>query len=342
MVCQGRKGGKDHYLQLSPFVIDDRIIIADYSGQVSAFNASTGEQFWKLKLDLAITSAGGGDGLIILGTENGLVEALNGEEGSKVWQTDLSSEILSTPSVDDGVVVIRSVDGLVYGLDASNGSRLWVYQYSIPTLTLRGTADPTIADDKVIVGLPGGKLVALSLKDGQLLWERTIVAPRGRTELDRLVDIDSKPIVDGGYIYTVTYNGRIAAVWLADGDIFWTREMSSYAGLNVEGNTIYVTDTEDYVWALESRTGASLWRQSKLLRRRLTAPIPYQNYIVVGDLAGYLHWLAKDDGRFVARLQIGKAGIINTPLVVNDVLYANSEEGVLKAIKIASGSKVDS
>jgi outer membrane protein assembly factor BamB len=174
------------------------------------------------------------------------------------------------------------------------------------------------------------------LKDGQLLWERTIVVPRGRTELDRLVDIDSEPVVHEGYLYTVTYNGRIAALWLMDGDILWTREMSSYAGIGADGDTIYVTDTEGYVWALESRTGASLWRQAKLLRRQPTAPVPYQDYIVVGDFAGYLHWMAKDDGRFVARLQVGKEGIVNAPLVVDDVLYVNSKGGILKAIKVSS------
>jgi outer membrane protein assembly factor BamB len=330
------KRTKNHYLRLSPFIIDSRVVAADYSGQVSAFDASTGEQLWKTELDLAITGAGGGDDLIVVGTEDALVVALDSVNGSPIWQTNVSSEILSAPSVGDGVVVVRSVDGQIYGLDASDGSRLWVYQHSIPTLTLRGTAAPVIADDKVIIGLPGGKLVALSLRDGQLLWERTIVVPRGRTELDRLVDIDSEPVVHKGYIYTVTYNGRIAAVWLMDGDILWTREMSSYAGIGVDGDAIYVTDTEGYVWALESRTGASLWRQSKLLRRQPTAPVPYQDYIVVGDFAGYLHWMAKDDGRFVARLQVGKEGVINAPLVVDDVLYVNSEEGILRAIKVSS------
>jgi outer membrane protein assembly factor BamB len=331
------KGTKDHYLRLPPSIIDGRLIAADYRGQVSAFDVSTGEQLWKTELDLPITGGpGGGNGLVVVGTKDALVIALDAVNGSLIWQANVSSEILSAPSVGGGVVVIRSADGQIYGLDASNGSRLWVYQYNVPILTLRGAATPVIADSKVIIGLSGGKLVALSLKDGQLLWERTIVVPRGRTELDRLVDIDSEPVVHEGYLYTVTYNGRIAAVWLADGDVLWTREMSSYAGIGVDEDTIYVTDTEGHVWALESRTGASLWRQSKLLRRQPTAPTPYQNYIVVGDFAGYVHWMAKDDGRFVARLQVGEEGIVNAPLVVDDILYIISKGGILKAIKVSS------
>lgn len=330
------KGTKDRYLRLPLSFVDGSVIAADYEGQVKAFDPLSGEQLWEAKLDLPITGGpGGGDGLVVVGTEDALVVALDAANGSPVWQTTVSSEILSPPGVGKGVVVVRSGDGQIYGLDASDGSRLWVYQRNVPVLTLRGAAAPVIVDRNVIIGLAGGKLVALSLSDGQLQWERTIVVPRGRTELDRLVDIASEPVVDGRYLYTVTYNGRIAAVWLADGDIHWTREMSSHAGISVDGEVIYVTDTEGHVWALESRTGASLWRQSKLLRRQPTAPVPYQNYIVVGDFAGYIHWMAKEDGRFVARTEVAEEGIVNDPLVIDDILYVNSEGGDLKAIKVA-------
>lgn len=331
------KGTADHYLRLPPLITEGQVIAADYKGQVSAFDASTGDSLWKTELNLPITGGpGGGDGLVVVGTKDAIVVALDAANGSPLWQAKVSSEILSAPSVGNGIVVARSADGQIYGLDASNGSRLWVYQHNVPVLTLRGAAAPVIVGSEAIIGLSGGKLVALSLKDGQLLWERTIVVPRGRTELDRLVDIDSEPVAQGGYLYTVTYNGRIAALWLGDGDILWTREMSSYAGIGVDRDTLYVTDTEGHIWALETRTGASLWRQSKLLRRQLTAPVPYRNYVVVGDFAGYVHWMDKDDGHFVARVQAGKEGIINAPLVVDDILYVLSKGGILKAIKISS------
>ncbi|CAH9017482.1 Outer membrane protein assembly factor BamB [Candidatus Nitrosacidococcus sp. I8] len=328
------KGTKSHYLRLSPFIIDDQIIAADYSGQVSAFDGTSGKRQWETKLNLPLTGAGGGEHLIIVGTENAEVVALDPEKGNVLWKKAVSSEILSAPSVEEGVVVVRAVDGQIYGLNAEDGSRLWVYQYSVPSLTLRGTAAPVIDNDKVIIGLPGGKLIALSLDDGQLLWEKSVVIPRGRTELDRLADINATPVLYAGYAYTVTYNGKIAAVWLTNGDVLWAREMSSYAGINIDGSNLYVTDIDNYVWALDSRTGASLWRQSKLLRRRLTAPISYDGYVVVGDYEGYLHWMSKDDGHFITRLRVKKVGIINAPLVVENRIYVTNEKGILSAVQI--------
>jgi outer membrane protein assembly factor BamB len=330
------KGVKDRYLRLSPSVVDGKVVAADYKGQVSAFNAFNGEPLWKTKLDLPVSAGpGAGEDLILIGTKDAAVVALDATSGSVIWKTSVSSAVLAAPRIADGVVVVRSVDGQIYGLDANDGSRLWVYQRNVPVLTLHGMAAPVITGRKVILGLASGKLVALSLKDGQLLWDRTIVVPRGRTELDRLVDIVSEPVVDGGYLYAVTYNGRIAAVWLEDGDVLWTRDMSSHAGLRVEGKSVYVTDAEGYIWALDSRTGASLWRQSKLLRRKVTAPIPYKDYVVAGDFAGYVHWMDKEDGHFVGRIQVGDEEIINAPQVIDDILYVSGKGGVLKAIKVS-------
>jgi outer membrane protein assembly factor BamB len=329
------KGVKDRYLRLSPSVVDGRVVAADYKGQVSAFNARNGEPLWNINLDLPLSAGlGVGEDLVLMGTKDALVIALDATRGSILWKAKVSSAVLATPIAADGVVVVRSVDGQIYGLDASDGSRLWVYQRNVPVLTLHGMAAPIIANHKAIVGLASGKLIALSLNDGQLLWERTVVVPRGRTELDRLVDIVSEPVVDGGYLYAVTYNGRIAAVWLEDGDILWTRDMSSYAGLRVEGESVYITDTEDHIWALDARTGASLWRQSKLLRRKVTAPVPYRDYVVTGDFAGYIHWMAKEDGHFVGRIQVGDKEIINAPQVIDGILYVSDKGGVLKAIKV--------
>lgn len=329
------EGTKSRYIELPPLVLNDKVIATDYQGQVSAFDAVTGDLLWEAELNLPITGGpGGSDGLVVLGTENALVVALNVTDGSIAWKSSVSSEILSAPEIAEGVVIVRAVNGQIYGLDARDGSRLWVYQHSVPVLTLRGVGDPVIVDGKVIVGLANGKLVALSLKDGQLLWERTIAVPKGRTELDRLVDIDSEPVVYGGYLYTIAYNGRIAAVWLGDGDILWTREMSSHAGLGVDKDAVYVTDAEGYIWALDRRTGGSLWRQSKLLRRQATAPVPYKDYVVVGDFAGYVHWIAKEDGHFAGRIQVADKGIASPPVIANDILYTYSIGGRLKAIRV--------
>jgi len=328
-------GGSDSdYSDIAVWLQNKMAVVVDYEGDVSAYNAATGKKLWQVSLDVpVITGAGGGDGLILIGTQEGEVLALDETSGNLLWKQQLTSEVLAPPKAASGVVVARTADGRMRGLSAIDGSVLWNYQRKVPLLSLRGASAAVLAGDKVIAGYANGKLVALSISDGQVIWEKSVAVPRGRSELERLVDIDSDPVIKDGIVYAVAFNGQVAAFDLESGQKLWARDMSSRSGLDVaESNTLYISDDEDYVWALQGRD--ALWRQTRLLRRKLTAPVVVGNQIIVGDFEGYVHWISRDDGRFVARTQISKSAIRSKPAVKNDIVYILANDGELAAFRI--------
>lgn len=313
-----------------------KIFAVDHEGEVNVFNADNGRRLWDTDLDKAVvTGAGGGMNMVLIGTQKGDLIALNEESGEQLWRSRLTSEVLAPPRGADGIVVARTADGRVSGLASDTGEVKWTYQRNVPLLSLRGAGAPVIADDKVIAGYDNGKLVALSLTDGKVLWEKSVAVPRGRTELDRLVDIDADPVVINDTVYVVTYQGNAAGVDLSTGQTLWSREMSSQAGLDaVYGDAVFVTDDEGNVWAVQDGSGDALWRQTRLVRREVTGPAVAGDYVVVGDLEGYLHWIARDDGRFVARQQITDAAIRTKPLVVDGVIYVTAADGTVAAVQV--------
>jgi len=328
-------GGSDSdYSDIAVWLQNKMAVVVDYEGDVSAYNAATGKKLWQVSLDVpVITGAGGGEGLILIGTQEGEVLALDETSGNLLWKQQLTSEVLAPPKAASGVVVARTADGRMRGLSAIDGSVLWNYQRKVPLLSLRGASAAVLAGDKVIAGYANGKLVALSISDGQVIWEKSVAVPRGRSELERLVDIDSDPVIKDGIVYAVAFNGQVAAFDLESGQKLWARDMSSRSGLDVaESNTLYISDDEDYVWALQGRD--ALWRQTRLLRRKLTAPVVVGNQIIVGDFEGYVHWISRDDGRFVARTQISKSAIRSKPAVKNDIVYILANDGELAAFRI--------
>lgn len=269
---------------------------------------------------------------IVLGTAGGEVVALDRASGDERWRTFIASEVLAPPQVAERIVVVRSGDGHVYGFDLASGNRLWSYDRPVPALSLHGTSAPLVTAGKVIVGFDSGHLVALDLASGKALWETRIAIPKGRTDLDRMVDIDSSPIVSGDAIYVATYQGQVAAVALDSGEPLWTRDISSSAGLAVDERHVYVTDQESHVWALDRQTGTSIWKQDALTARQVTQPAVLGAYVVVADLEGYLHWLASDDGHFVARVQVGNKRIIAPPRTFGERVVVYGSTGRLAAL----------
>jgi len=326
------KGTDEQYLKLVPVAGAERVYSAERGGRVFALDAGSGERLWRQDTDMRISGGPGlGEGLVLVGSSDGEVAALSAEDGRQLWRAKVTSEVLAPPVAAGGVAVVRTGDGKLFGLGADSGTRLWVYSRSVPVLTLRGTSEPVIVDDLVLAGFDSGRLVALELATGRLIWEQQVAIPSGRSDLERMVDLDAAPVVFGRSVFVATYQGQVASVSLDTGDIEWSRDISSAAGLSVDPSAVYVTDEDSEVWALERSSGTSLWKQEGLRRRQLTAPAAHGEHLVVGDFEGYLHWLSKLDGSLVARGRADKSPIIVTPLAAGDRLYTFASSGELVA-----------
>ena len=327
-------GDEKQFLQLTPVAAEGRVFAAQLDGTVAAYDAATGDRLWERDTELNITGGPGSDGdVVVVGTDNGEVAAMLAGGGDALWQVQVSSEVLSAPQVSEGVVVVRTIDGKLFGLDKRTGKRRWIYDRSVPVLTLRGTGAPVVAQGVVVNGFDSGRLVAVDLIDGQTVWEARLAVPRGRSELERLVDIDASPVIADNTVFAVTYQGRIAALDLLSGDLLWQRDMSSYTGLSVDNDFLYVTDADSQVWALDRINSASTWRVEKLRARGLTAPAVLGEHVIVGDIEGYVHWLSREDGRQMLRVKVGSAPIFAQPVVAEGICYIYDSDGNLSALK---------
>jgi len=331
-------GYDEQFINLKPAIQDGRLFIADRKGRVVSFDAETGKEIWEVKTGMAVSGGPGvGEGLVLLGTSDAEVLALDADSGEQVWKASVSSEVLSVPRIDLDKVIVQAADGTVTALDAGDGEQLWVYDRSVPALSLRGTSTPAVQHGLIVAGFASGKLVALSADKGFVAWETNITIPAGRSEIERIVDIDGDPVVVGGAIYVTTFQGRIAVVDIQSGDPGWKRDMSSHVGLGVDFSNVYVTDEDSYVWALSRGSGASEWKLEALGNRFVTAPVPFDEYVAVGDFEGYIHLLSRYDGHIAGRVKVDSKGIQARPLAAGDVLYVYGNSGKLGAYKLPEG-----
>lgn len=334
------QGASFGYLKLKPVIDDDKLYSVDHSGYLQLTDLVSGQQLWETKLNTSVSSALAlQDGQLYVGTSQGELIALSPDKGEVRWRKTLSSEVLAAPRAEGGTVVVRTVDGKLYGLNASDGEKRWVYSRDVPLLTLRGNSAPVISNGIVIMGSDNGKLTALTLHEGTILWEATVAAPQGRTELERIIDIDAELFVVKDVVYVVSYQGRLAAVQINSGRIHWARDMSSYTGMEVDPYRVYLTDAEGYVWAVNRFNGATIWRQDKLLRRSLTRPALQKGYLVVADYQGYIHWLSREDGHFVARKRINEGNYLFSSADPDDEALFDRAENVL-ATPVIRGESV--
>lgn len=329
------KGYGEQYVNLVPAVGNGKVFTADREGLVEARNPANGDLVWEAETGLTISAGPGlGRDAVIVGSSNAEVLALNAESGAELWKVNVSSEILSVPQVFDGVVIVRCIDGRMIALQEATGSELWSFERGMPALSLRASGIPIAFDDKVISGHANGKLVSLRIRDGGIVWERTVAMPKGRSEVERMVDLSVDPIEHEGVVYIASFQGGIAAVLAENGDPLWHNEqISSYSGLSSDGRYLYLTDSASDIWQLDPNTGSSLWKQSELHQRRLTAPVVYQNYVVVGDFEGYVHWLSIDDGHLVARERVTDSPIEARPVIVDDIIYIYARDGSVAALR---------
>jgi outer membrane protein assembly factor BamB len=340
-------GGKKQMVQrlgLGPAVENGVVFAASDKGEVLASQLDTGHRVWLKKLKLPLSAGpSAGAGMVVLGSSKGIVVALDGATGRELWRTGLNSELLSAPAITEKAVVVRSVDGRLHGIDAHDGKELWAVEQQVPRLSLRGTATPIIAKEVAISGFDNGKVMAVSLNTGDTLWDAALASPHGRTELDRLVDIDSAVRVVGDNVFAAGFQGRTAMLALDSGQVWWAHDMSSYRGLAVDDDNLYVTQSDGIIVALRQRDGSELWRNDKLKLRRLTTPVLTSTAVVLADFQGYMHWLDKTSGKLVARERVAKKELIsNAPVAAGDTVVVLTDRGRLVAYRATPGAVVPS
>jgi outer membrane protein assembly factor BamB len=320
--------------QLRPVLSGDSLFAADYKGLLVAVDAQGGRKRWEIKTELPFS---GGpavhNDVVYLGTEDGEVYTFNAATGAAGWSATVSSEVLAAPQVDEGIVVVRCIDGRVFGLDEDTGRRLWIYDHSVPLLTLRGNSEPLIRAGIVFLGYDGGEVVALRLDDGSPVWEQTVVSAEGRSELERLADIDGQLVYVASDLMVSSYKDRLASLAADSGRLLWFKDIASATGVVVDRVNLATSDREDHIWLLDRRNGSTTWKQDQLANRTLTRPAFIGNFVVVGDFEGYLHWLNVSDGQFAARVQVGGDGFVSAPLVDGNNIYVLTNGGVLSALR---------
>ena len=296
--------GKAGDYTFTPAVVGNAVYVAARNGTVSKL--VDGRTEWSIKADQELSAGVGADSrLVVVATAKGDVLAFSADDGQPRWTAKVTSEVLAAPAVGPEGVAVKSGDNRVVLLDAGDGGRKWIYQRSTPPLALRSAAPPVFADRFVFIGFPGGKLVALALQNGAPVWEGPVASPKGATELDRVADIVTLPVIDGRMICAVAFQGRIACFDMAQGGaLLWGRDFSSAAGLALDNRFLFVTDDRGAVHALDRNSGASLWKQDKLLNRRVSGPAVQRGVVAVADGEGIVHFLSREDGSFVARQKI--------------------------------------
>ncbi|MCW8957150.1 MAG: outer membrane protein assembly factor BamB [Gammaproteobacteria bacterium] len=327
-------GINQQYLKLYPLLLDDHLVIADRSGVVSSLNLNNGKTLWKLYLDSILTGGVGGDNQShIVSTRDGEIIKLS-STGKVLWRVKNSSEVLAPALSVDNRVVIRSTDGKIIALDLATGQQVWSYKRDVPALSLRGNSKPVIQYGRIYAGLDNGRLVVLDLTDGRLVLDIAIALPSGRSELERMVDIDGAAELDNGILYMASYQGRIVALDIRRGQILWTRKLSTSSGVALSGSTLFVADDRDHIWALDKNNGATLWKQDKLQNRQLTLPVIMSDKILVADAQGFIHALSQYDGHFIARTQMDDDGVLTPPVVNGNNLYVVNREGMIAAFRL--------
>jgi len=329
-------GSGDEYLKLQPAISENAIYTTSLNGVITSIDRATGRTNWRTNTGLTLTSgAGVGDGIVAAGSRQGEVVAVQQSTGKQLWQASVPGEIIAAPAIADGIVVIKAVDGNVRGLDVRNGEKRWSYQETEPNLILRAASTPRVTDGHVLIGFANGGLSKFRLSEGQLLWAQSIATPRGAFAVQRMIDIDADPIVYDHHIYAATYQGRIASLDWGSGRILWSHDISSYTGMTANADNVFISDADSNLWAFNANSGLVNWRQTDLEYRTISGPAVMDNYVVVGDAKGYVHWLSLRDGHFAARLYQGGA-IYAAPIVRNGIAYVLSNNGNLSAYTMRS------
>ncbi len=320
---------------LQPASDGNRLYAASRDGNVVALDPATGKSVWRTELELDLSAGPGvGEDLVVVGAADGLLIALDADSGTELWRANVTGETLARPVIKDGTVIALTIDNRLRAVSAFDGTERWTVEQTTPTLTMRGSASPVLVGTTVIAGFDNGRLVAVDIATGNTEWEAMLSPPTGRSDLERLSDVDGLISVVGQDIYASGYQGALASLASESGQMLWTREVSSYEGVSADWNNLYTVDDEGVVIALVRRTGDESWRQSSLIRREPTVPVAFQTTVAVGDLDGYLHFFSNFDGNPVARVRVSSKAVSIEPVVVADRLFVQGDDGSVSAYVI--------
>lgn len=327
-------GGKKLRLGLGLASVGNRLFAAGRDGDVVAFDAKTGKQLWRVDTKLELTGGtGAGGDVVAVGSADGLVVVLSADNGAEKWRADVKGEILSAPAIADDEIIVRTVDGKLRSLALADGKEKWSTEQQIPRLTLRGTAAPVVARDMAISGFDNGRVMAVNLADGSTVWDSPVSPSHGRTELERLNDIDAAVKISGEDVFVAGFQGRAAMLSIDSGQIWWTRDVSSYRAVDIDDDNLYVSTSGGDLVALKKRNGVEVWRNDSLKNRGLSAPAVVGDYVVVADLDGYVHWFDRATGAIAARVKTGGDRVTNAPLSVDGTLYVITDKGDISALR---------
>lgn len=314
---------------LQPVVYGNRVFVANGEGLLLALDRD-GKELWRFWLGTRLSGGmAAGGGLLVVGTPEGLVLGLDAETGDEKWRNYVSSEVVAPPAVGEGLAVVRTVDGKLFALDLDSGERKWFSDRNVPVLTQRGTSSPLIGGGIAIAGFDNGKVAAFRLDNGQALWEKRVGQPTGRSEIERIADVDTDPVVFGSVMYAASVNGSIIAVDLRTGEGLWQRELSTYRNLAVDAQMLYASNAQGHLVALDRRNGFVLWTQKALENRQLSAPAVVGDYVAVGDLEGYVYFLNREDGGFVAKVEVDGDGLQAPPQALDKQLLVYDRDDTL-------------
>ncbi|MCO6544667.1 MAG: outer membrane protein assembly factor BamB [Gilliamella sp.] len=341
-VWKNSTAGNTHiYSLLGPINYDNAIYVASRSGQVKAIDLSSGNTIWDVNLSkstlfsskTALFSGGvsADDKYVYVGSERAVVYALDRLDGKVVWEKTVKGEVLARPVSSENKLIIHTANGILQGLDRDTGDYLWDVSFEVPALSIRGNSTPTIAHGAAIVGDDNGRVNAYYINDGQLIWQQRISQPSGSTEIAKLNDVDSTPVVEGNLVYSIGYNGSVVALDLSNGQTVWRKVLGSIHSFAVDTDRLFVIDQDDNIQAIAKNGGGELWNQPNFTHRLLTDPVIYQNCVVFGDFEGYLYWLNAESGELVAKTQVSSSGLISKPLVVDNKLIVQAKNGDIYA-----------
>ncbi|MCS6943979.1 MAG: outer membrane protein assembly factor BamB [Sutterellaceae bacterium] len=319
---------------LQPAVVENAVYAAAADGTVARIAPDTGQQVWRIQLDLNVSAGVGSDGLrVVVASPRGEVLAL-APDGKELWRARVSSDVTAPPLVGRGLVIVRSTDHRVAAFEAESGKRRWIYQRQTPPLALRAPTEMTFAGDTVLVGFPGGKLVALALANGAPRWELTVSEPKGTTEVERLADVVGQPAVEGGEVCAASFQGRLVCADVGSGNLRWARELSAVNGPTMTGTRVYAVDARSHVYAYWREGGAHAWRNEQLQNRALGAPLALPQAVAVGDFEGYVHFLREEDGGLLARVRVDGGAIVARPQRFADGLIVQTEGGEVALLRM--------